>query len=55
MGRPPIKQKDKRDTDIRVRVNKAELTAITAAAERDGLQVSTWLRMIGLKAANGDN
>lgn len=51
MGRPPKKAADKRDTDIRVRVNPAELAALTKAAERAGLPVSSWLRMVGLAKA----
>ena len=51
MGRPPKKPADKRDTDIRVRVNAAELKTLMAAADRAGLPVSSWLRMIGLAEA----
>jgi predicted DNA binding CopG/RHH family protein len=52
MGRPPKKAADKRDTDIRVRVNAAELATLTEAAEQAGLPVSSWLRMVGLSQTN---
>lgn len=47
---PPPKS-GTRDELVRVRVNEAELEAFTAAAGRKGLEVSSWLRMVGRQAA----
>ena len=46
------KPKTKRKEDVlRFRVTAAERTAITAAAERQGLAVSAWLRLLALREA----
>jgi len=36
---------------IRMRVTSAQKSAIVAAAELDGLEVSAWLRQLALRAA----
>jgi uncharacterized protein (DUF1778 family) len=36
---------------VRMRVTREQKDAITAAAERDGLEVSQWLRQLALRAA----
>jgi uncharacterized protein (DUF1778 family) len=36
---------------IRMRVTSDQKNAIVAAAERDGLEVSAWLRQLALRAA----
>jgi uncharacterized protein (DUF1778 family) len=36
---------------IRMRVTSDQKSAIIAAAERDGLEVSAWLRQLSLRAA----
>jgi uncharacterized protein (DUF1778 family) len=36
---------------IRMRVTSDQKSAIVAAAERDGLEVSAWLRQLALRAA----
>jgi uncharacterized protein (DUF1778 family) len=44
-GKPP------KDDVIRMRVTSEQKAAITAAAERDGLELSAWLRQLALRAA----
>lgn len=46
---PPVKPK-KGDV-IRMRVTAEQKSAIMAAAERDGLELSAWLRQLALRAA----
>jgi uncharacterized protein (DUF1778 family) len=46
---PPAKPT--KDDVIRMRVTAEQKAAITAAAERDGLEVSAWLRQLALRAA----
>lgn len=36
---------------LQVRLTEAELAELVAVAERDGLSVSSWLRMTGLREA----
>lgn len=43
--------KTPKDEVVRMRVTSEQKAAITAAAERDGLEVSQWLRQIALRAA----
>lgn len=43
--------KDTRSNILRIRLKKAERKQIDVAAERDGLESSTWARMLLLKAA----
>lgn len=45
------KKPDAKDETIRMRVTVQQKDAITAAAERDGLEVSQWLRQLALRAA----
>lgn len=40
-----------KDDVIRVRLTSEQKTAIVAAAERDGLELSGWLRQLALRAA----
>jgi uncharacterized protein (DUF1778 family) len=47
---PPPKGSTKGDV-IRMRVTSDQKAAIMAAAERDGLEVSQWLRQLALRAA----
>lgn len=39
------------DNIIRVRANEEQVKLMEEAAKRDGLGVSSWLRMLGLKEA----
>jgi uncharacterized protein (DUF1778 family) len=46
------KPKDERKEEmIRVRVTKDQLAAMTAAAHRSGLELSSWLRSLGMQHA----
>ncbi|MGI9069852.1 MAG: plasmid mobilization protein [Bryobacteraceae bacterium] len=36
---------------VRMRISATQKQALTAAAERDGLQLSAWLRQLALRAA----
>jgi uncharacterized protein (DUF1778 family) len=40
-----------KDDVIRVRLTSEQKAAIVAAAERDGLELSAWLRQLALRAA----
>jgi len=40
-----------KDDVIRLRVTSEQKAAIVAAAERDGLELSAWLRQLALRAA----
>ncbi|HVZ89585.1 MAG TPA: hypothetical protein VHG72_21665 [Polyangia bacterium] len=54
MGNPPgvnAKRHGGRDKTIGVRVTEKEYRDIERRAERDGLDASTWLRTLGLRAA----
>ena len=42
---------DAKGETIRMRVTVQQKDAISAAAERDGLEVSQWLRQLALRAA----
>ncbi|HVE70829.1 MAG TPA: hypothetical protein VNI54_05625 [Thermoanaerobaculia bacterium] len=46
---PP--EKPLKDDVIRMRVTAEQKAAIMAAAERDGLELSQWLRQLALRAA----
>ncbi len=50
-GRPEKLKEDRKDDVIRVRVTAEQKAALTAAATRAGSDVSTWLRMIGIREA----
>lgn len=52
-GRPPKADKDRRDTDLRVRLTAQEHATIKAAADSAGFEASTWARAVLLKAAKG--
>lgn len=51
-GRPP-KGEDRKGDLIRVRVTAEQKATLSAAAERAGLDVSSWLRALGLREAQG--
>lgn len=53
-GRPEKPKEDRKDDVIRVRVTAEQKAKLTAAAERAGSDVSTWLRMIGIREAQRD-
>jgi uncharacterized protein (DUF1778 family) len=40
-----------KDEVVRMRVSAEQKQALTSAAERDGLELSAWLRQVGLRAA----
>jgi uncharacterized protein (DUF1778 family) len=40
-----------KDDVVRMRVSTEQKQALTDAAERDGLELSAWLRQVGLRAA----
>jgi uncharacterized protein (DUF1778 family) len=44
-------EKPVKDDVIRMRVTSEQKSAIVGAAERDGLEVSAWLRQLALRAA----
>lgn len=55
---PKLRRKDDADRKeevIKVRVSSEQKTTLTEAASRDGLEVSTWLRALGLRAAAGSS
>ena len=43
--------KSRKDDIVRMRVSDEQKQALTAAAARDGLELSTWLRQLALRAA----
>jgi len=51
MGRPPLPPKDVRSDLIRLRVTRAEKATMVAAAERAEIDVSEWLRSLGIREA----
>lgn len=53
-GRPEKTDEDRKDEVIRVRVTAEQKAALTAAATRAGSDVSTWLRMVGIREAQRD-
>jgi uncharacterized protein (DUF1778 family) len=50
-GRPVAASKPLKDDVVRMRVSAEQKQALTSAAERDGLELSAWLRQVGLRAA----
>jgi hypothetical protein len=50
-GRPPMKPADRRTLMVKVLVTATEHEAMTAAADKAGDPVSTWLRKAGLREA----
>jgi len=51
MGRPPVADADRRSTLVRVLTTKAEHEELQRAAGTAGTSVSTWVRLVALKAA----
>ena len=54
MAKTPKKRAAKaitKDDVVRMRVTVEQKQALTAAAERDGLELSQWLRQLALRAA----
>jgi len=51
MARPTKVKHERKEAFIRLRVTEEQKRVLTAAAEREGLDVSTWLRSLGLRAA----
>jgi uncharacterized protein (DUF1778 family) len=47
----PAPVKTTKDDVVRMRVTAEQKAAMTAAAERDGLELSAWLRQLALRAA----
>ena len=47
----PAPEKATKDDVVRMRVTAEQKAAMTAAAERDGLELSAWLRQLALRAA----
>lgn len=48
---PWLDPEERREKELRIRTNDQEREILDAAAELAGEPTSTWLRMIGLKAA----
>ena len=44
---------ERKEDTIRVRVTRAQLEAMAAAANRSGLELSSWLRSLGMQHAGG--
>jgi uncharacterized protein (DUF1778 family) len=53
MVRPKKAERDVKEETIRIRVTEEQKHALIDAAKREGLDVSTWLRFLGLRAAAG--
>jgi len=51
MARPKKDRRERKEESIRLRVTEEQKRVLTEAAEREGLDVSTWLRSLGLRAA----
>jgi uncharacterized protein (DUF1778 family) len=51
MAKSPQRQKAAKDDVVRMRVTSDQKQALVAAAERDGLELSAWLRQLALRAA----
>jgi uncharacterized protein (DUF1778 family) len=49
--RPSANAKPRKDEVVRMRVSSEQKRALTTAAEREGLELSAWLRQLALKAA----
>ena len=52
MARPTKEKRERKGAFIRLRVTEEQKRILTAAAELEGLDVSTWLRSLGLRAAS---
>ena len=53
MARTKAGTRERKEESIRIRVTEEQKRVLTEAAEREGLDVSTWLRFLGLRAAAG--
>lgn len=51
LGRPSKPESSRKEEFIRIRVTAAQKERLQAAAERAGLDVSGWLRSLGLREA----
>jgi uncharacterized protein (DUF1778 family) len=51
MPRRSSKEKTTKDDVVRMRVTGEQKAALVAAAEREGLELSAWLRQLALRAA----
>ena len=45
------KTKAMKDSEVRFRISTVDKAALVAAAERDGLDLSSWVRRLALRAA----
>ena len=52
-GRPKKADDDRKDALVRVRVTEEQRRLFATAAARAGLDVSAWLRMLGMREAQG--
>jgi hypothetical protein len=52
MGTHKTRRRTRKDDSIRIRVTTEHKRVLTEAAARDGASVSTWLLMLGLRAAH---
>jgi hypothetical protein len=55
---PKLRRKDEADRKeevIKIRVTTDQKATLTEAASRDGLDVSSWLRSLGLRVAAGSS
>ena len=51
MGPRKSRPRRVKDDEIRIRVTAEQKAALQSAADREDLELSTWLRQLGLKAA----
>lgn len=51
MGRPPKKQADRKDVDLRIPVTAAQKARVMEAVALEGLDMAEWARAVLLKAA----
>jgi uncharacterized protein (DUF1778 family) len=52
MAKAKVGKRELKEESIRIRVTEEQKRMLTEAAEREGLDVSTWLRFLGLRAAS---
>src|SRR5713226_4178452 len=52
MPRPRTDRRERKEQSIRIRVTEEQKRVLAEAAEREGLDVSTWLRSLGLRAVS---
>jgi uncharacterized protein (DUF1778 family) len=50
-GKAPARKKLLKDETIRMRIPAEQKAALVAAADREGLDLSVWLRRVALRAA----